>query len=421
MGPPAARRAGRRHHRQRREDEHQGSDRRRAGRHPPCHRQRAQLQQRAGSARHDPRRARRRRGAGGRDGHARLRRDRPPVRRRGADDRGGHVRGRRPHRAGRRDRRRGPRQARAGRGASADRARRSSTPTITVWRRWRSTRRRRCVTYGTRRRRPDRRRRARRPRPTVVPRRLTVGVAPTCGSPSAAPTWRRTLPPRWPSPGVVEGSIERAAAALASARVSAMRMEVRRSPSGAIIVNDAYNANPDSMRAALTALAGIDVAAEGGDPRPDGRARRCRGGPSPGGGDRTRARHRGDRHRHRPVRQSRRSTIRWRRSARSARATRCSSRRAGSPASKRSRRRCLHHRDEWSHFVPEAFELSLLVGDRPDVDTLHACLSRMRQLLGEQFGGPIGRRSRSMSSGRCTVGTTRSLIIRSASARSSVM
>ena len=57
--------------------------------------------------------------------------------------------------------------------------------------------------------------------------------------------------------GVVEGSIERAAAALASARVSAMRMDVRRSPSGAIVVNDAYNANPDSMRAALTALAGI--------------------------------------------------------------------------------------------------------------------------------------------------------------------
>jgi UDP-N-acetylmuramoyl-tripeptide--D-alanyl-D-alanine ligase len=57
--------------------------------------------------------------------------------------------------------------------------------------------------------------------------------------------------------GVVEGSIERAAAALTSARVSAMRMEVGRSAGGAIVVNDAYNANPDSMRAALEALAGI--------------------------------------------------------------------------------------------------------------------------------------------------------------------
>ena len=33
-----------------------------------------------------------------------------------------------------------------------------------------------------------------------------------------------------------------------------MRMDVRRSPSGAIVVNDAYNANPESMRAALKAL-----------------------------------------------------------------------------------------------------------------------------------------------------------------------
>jgi UDP-N-acetylmuramoyl-tripeptide--D-alanyl-D-alanine ligase len=57
--------------------------------------------------------------------------------------------------------------------------------------------------------------------------------------------------------GVVEGSIDAAAAALATAAVSAMRMEVRRAASGAIVVNDAYNANPDSMRAALEALAGI--------------------------------------------------------------------------------------------------------------------------------------------------------------------
>jgi UDP-N-acetylmuramoyl-tripeptide--D-alanyl-D-alanine ligase len=57
--------------------------------------------------------------------------------------------------------------------------------------------------------------------------------------------------------GVLEGSIDRAAVALSSAAVSAMRMDVRRAPSGAIVVNDAYNANPDSMRAALHALAGI--------------------------------------------------------------------------------------------------------------------------------------------------------------------
>ena len=57
--------------------------------------------------------------------------------------------------------------------------------------------------------------------------------------------------------GVVDGAIDAAAAALGEAHVSAMRMDVRRAPGGAIVVNDAYNANPDSMRAALTALAGI--------------------------------------------------------------------------------------------------------------------------------------------------------------------
>jgi UDP-N-acetylmuramoyl-tripeptide--D-alanyl-D-alanine ligase len=59
--------------------------------------------------------------------------------------------------------------------------------------------------------------------------------------------------------GVVEGSIDRAVEALSTAAVSAMRMEVRRAASGAIVVNDAYNANPASMRAALAALAGIEA------------------------------------------------------------------------------------------------------------------------------------------------------------------
>lgn len=57
--------------------------------------------------------------------------------------------------------------------------------------------------------------------------------------------------------GVIEGRIDAAIAALTTATVSGMRMEVRRAASGAIVVNDAYNANPDSMRAALDALAEI--------------------------------------------------------------------------------------------------------------------------------------------------------------------
>jgi UDP-N-acetylmuramoyl-tripeptide--D-alanyl-D-alanine ligase len=57
--------------------------------------------------------------------------------------------------------------------------------------------------------------------------------------------------------GVIEGQIDAALEALATATVSGMRMEVARSASGAVVVNDAYNANPDSMRAALDALASI--------------------------------------------------------------------------------------------------------------------------------------------------------------------
>ena len=52
--------------------------------------------------------------------------------------------------------------------------------------------------------------------------------------------------------------IEEIAAALRAATPrSRWRMEVRESPEGWIIVNDAYNANPDSMRAALQALAAM--------------------------------------------------------------------------------------------------------------------------------------------------------------------
>jgi UDP-N-acetylmuramoyl-tripeptide--D-alanyl-D-alanine ligase len=48
------------------------------------------------------------------------------------------------------------------------------------------------------------------------------------------------------------------AAALSSAEPrSRWRMEVGRRPDGVTVVNDAYNANPESMRAALGALAGL--------------------------------------------------------------------------------------------------------------------------------------------------------------------
>jgi UDP-N-acetylmuramoyl-tripeptide--D-alanyl-D-alanine ligase len=59
--------------------------------------------------------------------------------------------------------------------------------------------------------------------------------------------------------GSVGVDIDAAAAALAGVTVSGMRMQVRTAPSGATVVNDAYNANPTSMAAALEALAAMDA------------------------------------------------------------------------------------------------------------------------------------------------------------------
>lgn len=52
--------------------------------------------------------------------------------------------------------------------------------------------------------------------------------------------------------------LDQIAAALSAATArSALRMDVRTAPSGVIVVNDAYNANPESMRAALKSLAAM--------------------------------------------------------------------------------------------------------------------------------------------------------------------
>jgi UDP-N-acetylmuramoyl-tripeptide--D-alanyl-D-alanine ligase len=57
--------------------------------------------------------------------------------------------------------------------------------------------------------------------------------------------------------GLVGVPLEAAADALASAQLSPWRMELGRSPAGATVLNDAYNANPASMGAALEALASL--------------------------------------------------------------------------------------------------------------------------------------------------------------------
>ncbi len=54
--------------------------------------------------------------------------------------------------------------------------------------------------------------------------------------------------------------IEDVAAGLGDARLSPWRMQLERSASGALILNDAYNANPLSAEAALRALAALPVA-----------------------------------------------------------------------------------------------------------------------------------------------------------------
>ena len=53
--------------------------------------------------------------------------------------------------------------------------------------------------------------------------------------------------------------IEAAASALGEARLSPWRMEISRTPSGAVVINDAYNSNPASLSAALDALSAVSA------------------------------------------------------------------------------------------------------------------------------------------------------------------
>lgn len=57
--------------------------------------------------------------------------------------------------------------------------------------------------------------------------------------------------------GSLQVPLDMAVAALATAQLSSSRMAVHRLPSGAVVIDDAYNANPTSMRAALDALAAL--------------------------------------------------------------------------------------------------------------------------------------------------------------------
>ena len=109
-----------------------------------------------------------------------------------------------------------------------------------------------------RRRRRLARRRDRRPRPAVVRPRARRRVAPRRAharrAPTRSPTPRR--PPRSPSPSACRStrSPPRSAAPRPPRR---WRMELHERADGVVVVNDAYNANPDSMEAALDTVAAM--------------------------------------------------------------------------------------------------------------------------------------------------------------------
>ena len=56
---------------------------------------------------------------------------------------------------------------------------------------------------------------------------------------------------------VLDADLEAVAAALATAELSPWRMEIHTTATGAVVINDAYNANPASMLAALEALVAL--------------------------------------------------------------------------------------------------------------------------------------------------------------------
>jgi len=59
----------------------------------------------------------------------------------------------------------------------------------------------------------------------------------------------------------------RGALGLAQAELSPWRMDLQRTASGALVLNDAYNANPTSVEAALRSLAALSTVPDGGNGR----------------------------------------------------------------------------------------------------------------------------------------------------------
>ena len=220
-------------------------------------RQPRELQHRDRPAADDPRRAARDRGPGARDGDARARPDRRALR-----DRRARRRRRSPtsarfisscsgrsRRSPRRRRRSSTGSARAGPRWSRPTPRRSSRTSTSAWRRSpsapaaTSSRTARAASApGSRPRSstPERRGggwRCRSPRPTT---------SPTRPAPSRSASRSARIPRRW-RVGRPDISFSR------------LRGELIDLPGGSVLVNDCYNANPVSMRAALDHLASLDA------------------------------------------------------------------------------------------------------------------------------------------------------------------
>ena len=97
---------------------------------------------------------------------------------------------------------------------------------------------------------------ARRPRAPVLrpgPRRRHRARRPAACSASTRPPTPRPPPPPHSRPGWRSPTVAESLRAID--RLSPWRMELHERADGLVVVNDAYNANPDSMRAALETLA----------------------------------------------------------------------------------------------------------------------------------------------------------------------
>ena len=212
------------------------------------------VQQRAGRAPHRARHPRRRRGRGGGDGRPGPGPHRRPVRRRPARGRRGHHRRACRTPSSSAPSRTWPRPRASWSSPCPPTAPRCSTPTSPWWRPWPPAPRPRSSPSAWARGRAGRRCWASTTTCGPPPPAVAVGRRRRSGCRSGATTrsptpWPRPPPP-WPAtrrrPGRA-GPGRRPAVALADA--------ARPAPSGALVLNDTYNANPLSIEAALRALA----------------------------------------------------------------------------------------------------------------------------------------------------------------------